>query len=414
MEDLKKVAAEIGLKAVEQVTPDKIIPAYLNQLELPEDTFLLAIGKAAWGMAKTAKDHFKEVISRGIVLTNYGNSQGRIPGLTIYQAGHPFPDDNSLKFTDLIIDSISSLTSNDHLLILLSGGGSALLEKPQKGLTLQEFNAVIRALLLAGCDIYELNTVRKHLSAVKGGRLAETTQASADILSLSDVMGDDLSIIASGPFSADPSSSNEVRQILEKYRIEITAALAEVISRETPFEIRQLNHKIIGNNRLLCEAAAKEAEKKGFRAYLYPAHLQGNAVEMGNQVGKICQQIKVHDLATMKPCAVIMGGETTVKVQGDGVGGRNLELLLAVAPAISGMSDIAVCALASDGIDGNSPAAGGIIDGKTFEKFRKAGEDLSIILENNDSYSLLQKFNAVLETGSTGTNVNDIVIILIG
>jgi glycerate 2-kinase len=413
LKELQDAAVKIATNAVKILDPGSLTQTALTNIDLPERIFLLAVGKAAWKMAKAAKDQLCKIVYDGIVLTNYGNNPGDITDLNVLTAGHPLPDVNSVKHTEFILDTLSRLTKEDHLLFLLSGGGSALLEKPLNRIKLNDLQRITENLLLAGATINELNVVRKHLSAVKGGRLAQQLSCNITTLILSDVMGDDSSIISSGPVSTDCSTSLQALQILDKYHIVTTPVILSAIAEETPVEVENVEITIIGNNKLLCETAAELAEKEGYHAYLYPLHLQGEAKDMGRMIGSIACKTRLNEEPVSPPCALILGGETTVRVTGSGVGGRNQELVLGAAQKIAGLKNIAVISLASDGVDGNSDAAGGVVDGETDKLVKAIGESIDSVLSRNNSYYLLNEINSMIKTGPTGNNLNDLTIILV-
>ncbi|KQC03665.1 MAG: hypothetical protein APR54_09275 [Candidatus Cloacimonas sp. SDB] len=413
MNSLKSTAKKIAVASINQLKPELLLKNIFKQIEFPDQVHLLAVGKAAWAMAKTAKEQLGNKIWNGSILTNYGNSSGNIEGLEIFEAGHPLPDDNSVKFTDKILKKISNLSPKDHLLMLISGGGSALLEKPLESVTLSDLRSITQKMLKSGADIDELNIVRKHLSAVKGGRFAKLVPCNITAYIISDVMGDDPATIASGPVSAHKNNPEKVLEILKKYDITLSENLKKAVNQATPGIIDNVEVTISGNNKLLCETAAKLAENEGFNSFLYPLHLKGEAKQMGEKIAAIARRIKLQNDPVSSPCAVIFGGETTVKVTGNGIGGRNQEMLLGAAAGIAGLQDIVILAIASDGIDGPTEAAGGIVDGYSQKRIEAGGRSLNQILAENDSFTALMKINSLIITGQTGTNVNDLAIILV-
>jgi len=413
LNSLKLTAKKIAVTAIEQLRPELLLQNAFPQKEFPDQIYLLAIGKAAWEMAKTAKDQLGDKIRDGIVLTNYGNSAGDITGLEVYEAGHPLPDENSIRFTDKILKNISKLTAEDHILMLISGGGSALLEKPLELVSLSDLRSITEKMLKSGADIDELNTVRKHLSAVKGGRFAKLVPCNITAFIISDVMGDDPATIASGPISAAKSNCGKALEILRKYDITLSENLKRALNQAVPEVIDNVELTISGNNKLLCETAARLAENEGFNSFLYPLHLKGEARKMGEKIAAIARKIKLQNDPVSPPCAVIFGGETTVKVKGNGIGGRNQEMLLGAAANIAGLQNTIILAIASDGIDGPTEAAGGIVDGYSQKYIEAMGRSLNQILAENDSLTALKKINSLIITGQTGTNVNDLAIILV-
>jgi len=413
LRSLRSRVLNIALRSIKKVNPKLLLNNILiNDVPL-EKVFLLAVGKAAWGMADTAKKRLGDRITDGIVLTNYGNSRGIIPGLEVYEAGHPLPDENSIKVTDLIVEKVLQLTDEDHIIFLLSGGGSSLFESPLEGVSLTDIRNITGKLLLSGADINELNIIRKHVSSVKGGRFAKIVPCKITAYILSDVIGDKLNSIASGPVTGDDSTSEQAEAILTKYEILVSKDIKRAIGCETPEKIDNTIYSIIGNNRLLCESAAVISGRSGFKPYMHPLLLSGEARIAGNVISRIAREVKLYNKPLSPPCAIIMGGETTVKVKGSGKGGRNQELLVAAAKGITDLDDVVILSIASDGIDGPTDAAGGIIDGSTYRKINSEGFRIEEVLAENNSYEALKACNSLILTDPTGTNVNDMVIILV-
>jgi hydroxypyruvate reductase len=378
----------------------------------------LAIGKAAWTMAQAAREALGDRIERGIVITKYGHSRGSIPGMEIIEAAHPVPDGNTLLGTEKALALAESLGAGDELLLLVSGGGSALFEKPLGGLSLSELGDINRQLLASGADIVEVNTIRKRLSAVKGGRFAlACAPARIFTVALSDVLGDRPDAIASGPAAADGSTAEEALGLVKKYCLNLSGRALECLALETPKQLDNVETEIIGSVRSLCASAALAAKELGYAPQILCADMNGEAREAGRLMAAIARQIDRGPFATgdfsfRRPCAIILGGETVVHLRGNGKGGRNQELALAAAEGIADIPNLAIFSVGSDGTDGPTDAAGGIVDGATLGDLAAQGLSIRDLLDNNDAYNGLKAVNGLVMTGPTGTNVNDVSVIL--
>ena len=395
--------------AIEASLPDPVVRAGLEKFRLPSGRLILvAIGKAAYTMAKCAKDILGDRVDAGIIITKYGHSGKDIDGIKICEAGHPIPDENGVRATEAALEMTSSLTKDDAVLFLVSGGGSALFESPM--CSLGELSALTESLLSSGADIEEINTVRKHVSKVKGGRFAEHVYpARIFSIILSDVIGDRIDAIASGPAVPDLSTSEEARAVLNKYKIKASKEILEALSYETPKSISGAEHFVGGSVTQLCLAAKEAAEKRGYKTEIISTEERGVARALGKRIAEIAAQ----KCYTDAPLAIIIGGETVVKVKGDGLGGRNQEIALTASFFIAGMNNIAIFSVASDGTDGPTEAAGGFVDGESFIKMEAVGAKPVSSLENNDSYTALKSIDGLIITGPTGTNVNDLSVALI-
>ncbi len=412
--ELKNTALEIIKNAIKSVLPDNAVKEELKKRSLPEKVYLVAIGKAAWRMAKAAHEILGRRIVKGIVITKYGHSEGEIEGIEIYEAGHPLPDENTLLATKKVLNMVDNLDEKDFVLFLVSGGGSALFELPLPGVELKDIMEISDALMKAGADIYELNTVRKHLSSVKGGRFAEKVYPAKILaLVLSDVLGDRLDMIASGPAYPDLTTSEDALSVLEKYNIKVDERIINAIKKETPKDVKNAKHIVVGNVVKVCEKAKELAENQGFNAEIFTTLLQGEAREAGKFISSIIKEIKEFQRPLKRPAAIIFGGETTVTVKGRGKGGRNQEMALSVAIEIAGMEGIVFASVGTDGTDGPTDAAGGIVDGMSVKIMKNNGVDTFKYLENNDSYNALKVCDGLVITGPTGTNVNDLSFALI-
>ena len=369
---------------------------------------LVSIGKAAWSMAQSACGLLGSRINEGIVITKYDHSQGDLQNVRIMEAGHPIPDANSFAATEEAIKMVSGLSAEDKVLFLISGGGSALFEKPL--INENELEPLTKQLLASGADIIEINTIRKRLSAVKGGKFAKLCEP-AQVISvvLSDIIGDPLDMIASGPAYPDSSTSEQATEIIRKYGITVSAEISELLKMETPSELNNVRTKITGSVTQLCFAAERTCRDLGYEPIVLSASLRCQAREAGSFLGSIAQYYN----STDKPLAFIAGGETVVQLKGKGKGGRNQELALSAADEISGLKNVAVFSIGSDGTDGPTDAAGGYVDTDTKKLLAQKGIDIFETLENNDAYHALKASGGLIITGPTGTNVNDLSVLLI-
>ena len=404
---LRQMAEQIMAQALAAVQPDAAVRSALEQAELSGRVYLVAIGKAAWQMANAASACLGERITKGVVVTKYGHIKGPIAHIRCFEGGHPVPDDGSCRGTQAALDLVQGLTAQDTVVFLLSGGGSALLEKPM--IPLKELQDITQQLLGCGADIVEINTIRKRLSAVKGGRFAMAC-APAQVLCvvLSDVLGDPLDMIASGPACADSSTCKDAENVVKKYGLHLSADALACLRKETPKQIDNVTTCITGSVRELCAAAADAAQALGYAPILLTDQLACQAREAGLFLSEIA---RTHQCPA-NPMAFIAGGETVVKIIGNGKGGRNQELALAAAPGISGCN-AAVFSVGSDGTDGPTDAAGGYVDGDTLAALLAAQIDPVDSLNQNDSYTALQAAEGLLFTGPTGTNVNDVAVVLV-
>lgn len=405
---LRQQADRIIEKSISAVLPDTAVCRALDGVSFPGRVILVAVGKAAWRMAKCANDLLGSCISGGIVITKYGHCLGPIGSLSCREAGHPVPDDNSFHATQEALEMVSGLGEKDTVLFLLSGGGSALFELPLiDPLELQNITA---SLLSSGADIVQINTIRKRLSRVKGGRFAQTC-APAKVFSivLSDIVGDPLDMIASGPACPDSSTCRQAREIADKYGLELSPEAEKWLNVETPKTLDNAITYITGSVRELCAAAAEAAEALGYEPHILTDALCCEAKNAGTYLAGIAKE----NTQNGKNLAFIAGGETVVKVTGTGKGGRNQELALAAAAGIQGLEGVCVFSVGSDGTDGPTDAAGGYADGRTAQILRENGVDIKAALDNNDAYHALQVCGGLIVTGPTGTNVNDVAVVLI-
>ena len=406
---LREDAEYIIDAALRSAMPDTAVKRALREFQTPKGKLVLvSAGKAAWQMAKTAADILGDKITCGAVVTKYDHVKHELPHLECYEAGHPVPDENSFKATERVIELVKDLGEEDAVVFLLSGGGSALFEKPL--VSGQELQDVTRQLLACGADIVEMNTIRKRLSAVKGGKFAQIC-APARVFSvvLSDIIGDPLDMIASGPAYPDASTSEEAVAIAEKYGLQLTGEMWELLKQETPKELTNVQTQITGSVRQLCKSAEETCRSLGYTPMVLSASLRCNARDAGSFLASIAQ----YYADTKESLAFICGGETVVRLTGKGKGGRNQEIALAAAEEIAGIPGAAVFSLGSDGTDGPTDAAGGYCDFETRQVLAEQGVSIPQVLQNNDAYHALEKCGGLLMTGPTGTNVNDVTVLLI-
>ena len=398
-------AKTICLKAIEECLPDKAVKKALATFPYGE-VYLVAVGKAAFAMAKAASETVK--IKKGIIITKYRHAKGRIENIKIYEAGHPLLDENGVKATEEVIRMCSDLSEDDTVLFLLSGGASSLFEKPL--ISLEELKNINDQMLKKGLNITEINTIRKKLSAVKGGRFANICYpAKVFGIILSDVLGDKLDVIGSGPSVKDESSGKDALKIIDDYEIEISEETRSIINSSKMADAGNAENTIIGSVRLLCENGAEEARKLGYKPLIITDHIDIEATKAGDL---LFEEAGKH-LDDKENVVLIMGGETIVHVKGHGLGGRNQELVFSQIRKIAGIDNLLLISVGSDGTDGPTDAAGGYVDGNSYHKLTEKGLDYEKILKDNDSYNGLKAIDGLIMTGPTGTNVNDISIALI-
>jgi glycerate 2-kinase len=453
--DLRAVASELRRAALAAVEPAAAVNRHVHRdgdilvvagrcydLTDYERVFVVAGGKAAVPMAAAIVGMLGDRLTAGVVVTKYGHvPEGQLQeiglrfsasNLKTIEAGHPVPDENSVRGAQAVADLARRAAERDLVMCLVSGGGSALLTLPVPGLTLAGLQALTDLLLRSGATIDEINTVRKHCSQIKGGNLASlAAPATVVTLALSDVVGDPLDVIASGPTVPDPTTVTQARAVLERYGLGgswpssgrrrsrlVQSGQDRVLLRETPkpadpvFE--RVQHVVVGSNRQAAAAAVEEARRLGFNALLLSTYIEGEAREVARVAAALAKGMRAHGDPLPPPACLVWGGETTVTVRGDGKGGRNQELALAAALALDGWPDVLLMALATDGTDGPTGAAGAVATGETVACARARGLDPQAALEANDSYSLFDALDDLIRIGPTGTNVNDLLFILVG
>lgn len=406
---LRSHADAIVSASIRAVQPDDAVRRALSGQHFRGRVLLVAAGKAAWKMAEVAYSCLGSRIEAGVVITKYGHAMGPIANFTCYEAGHPIPDNNSFIATRKAVEMVSNLSKEDTVLFLLSGGGSALFEIPL--VSCEVLQDITNQLLACGADITETNTIRKRLSAVKGGRFAQIcSPAQVFSIILSDILGDPLDMIASGPAVPDKSTCEQAIAIAEKYRLTLTDDVWKLLAKETPKKLNNVTTKVTGSVRELCTAAAQVCVELGYEPFILTDQLCCQAKEAGSFLSSV---LKTHAESRAK-LAFIAGGETVVHLTGNGKGGRNQELALSAAMGIAGIPGTAVFSVGSDGTDGPTDAAGGYVDYETMADLKSQGIDIYRILQNNDTYNALIKSGGLIFTGPTGTNVNDVAIALRG
>ena len=409
-EQLRADAEAIVRAAIEAVSPVRAVQKALQNRTFPGKVYLVAAGKAAWEMARAALEVLETPVAAGIVVTKYHHVKHPLPGILCREAGHPVPDENSFSAAAEVLEMTHGLAESDTVLFLLSGGASALFELPL--VSGEELQDITGQLLACGADITEINTIRKRLSAVKGGRFAlHCAPARVETIVLSDILGDPLDQIASGPTVADATSCAQAAAIAEKYRLRLSPAARACLEKETPKSLPNATAQIIGSVGQLCQAAAEACRQKGYRPLLLTDRLDCEAREAGRFLASIARTQAA--VCSGQKLALLAGGETVVHLRGKGLGGRNQELALAAAAGLDGLAGAAVISVGSDGTDGPTDAAGGYVDGDTLAALAAKGWNADAALADNDAYHALQAVDGLIITGPTGTNVNDIALVLL-
>jgi len=394
-----------------------------------ENIVVVGAGKASGGMAQAIEEIFRDRLTCGVVIIPRGIASNYVcKKIKLIEADHPVPTEKNIMAAEEIVSIIEKYSGENTLFIcLISGGGSALLTMPRRGLTIEDMQELTRLLLKCGADITEINTVRKHLSEVKGGLLAKKAYPSRVVsLIISDVVGDPVEYIASGPTAPDSSTFRDAVEILRRYNVwdKVSDKVKSILLKGCRGEISEtpkpgdpifakISNIIIASNKLSLEAMKKKCLALGLKPAILTSFLEGEARHVGRVLASIAKETALHGSLVKPPCALLAGGETTVTVKGSGRGGRNQELVLGFALAVSGFRKIAFASIGSDGIDGVTDAAGAICDGYTIERGEKLGLDPYIFLEDNNTYEYFKKLNDLIFTGPTGTNVNDLSVAVI-
>lgn len=404
--------------AIEAADPTRVIKNYLPPKPKGR-TIVIGAGKAAGSMARAVEEHLDGPIE-GLVVTRYGHSTD-CKRIDVVEAAHPVPDDAGKAAASRILDFAKGAGPDDLVLCLISGGASALLSLPAEGISFDDKQALNRKLLECGADITQMNTVRKHLSAIKGGRLAEAAHPAKVVsLLISDVPGDDPAVIGSGPTVADPSQFSDALDIVERFGIDGPQSIIDHLKAakdETPkpgdSRLAEAETHLIATPQASLEAAVAIALDNGIRPVVLGDSLEGEAREVAKVMAGIAQQARRHAQPAIPPCVLLSGGETTVTINGKGRGGRNSEFLLALAVHLNGTEGIYALAADTDGIDGSEDNAGAVISSDTLERALSKGMNAKSYLADNDGYSFFEKLGDLIETGPTLTNVNDFRAILI-
>ncbi|MBI3970985.1 MAG: glycerate kinase [Chloroflexi bacterium] len=385
---------------------------------------VVGAGKASGPMARAVEDVLGDRIDTGLVNVKYGYTD-ETHRIRLREAGHPLPDENGLAGTREIVELLAGAGKRDLVLCLISGGGSALLMLPEDGISLADFQVLTQVLLRSGATINQINTIRKHIERVKGGRLAQVA-APADVatLVLSDVVGNPLDFIASGPTVPDTTTFAGALDVLRQFDLEdkVPVSVVNWLRRGARGEVAETPKPgdplfstvatvVIGSNDIAAEAALAEAKRLGFDGLLLTTYLEGEAREMGKLAAALAKELVHRGKPLAPPACLILGGETTVTVRGQGKGGRNQEIALSAALAMAGIERALIVALATDGSDGPTDAAGGFADGRALERIEKAGLDARAALADNNSYEVLRTTGDLLVTGPTNTNVNDLLFV---
>lgn len=422
---LRKQALSIFKAALVAADPAKAVAAHLKRLNISRfrNIYVVGAGKAGASMAQAAERVLGRRITAGLVNVKDGHV-ARLRRIELNECGHPVPDDRGVDGARRIAAIASAAQKDDLVICLISGGGSALLPLPAVPVTLEEKQSVTRLLLACGADIHEINAVRKHISRIKGGQLARlAAPAAVESLLLSDVIGDDLDVIGSGPTAPDASTFGDAARILQKYGIarKVPASVRKRIDGgirgeipETPKPgdafFRRVRNSIVGSNRLALDKAARRARELGYRTLVLSTGIQGETREIARMHAAIAREVASSSQPVKPPACLITGGETTVTIKGDGLGGRNQEFVLAAAIDIAGLRNVVVFSAGTDGSDGPTDAAGAVADGNTFGRNPNARR----FLDENDSYRYFEALGDLVITGPTNTNVMDVRIVLIG
>ncbi|MEM0247279.1 MAG: glycerate kinase [Desulfurococcaceae archaeon] len=412
------VTSHLGVKGGELLVGNR-------RIDVKGSVHVVGFGKASRRMAEAVLNVLGDRVAGGVVV--HPGERGRVGPIEVLEGDHPLPGLNTLKSSQRLLEYLEHVSERDILLVLVSGGGSALFEIPEEGVTLEDVAWITRELMRRGVGIYELNTVRKRLSRVKGGKLLRYINASRVVsLIVSDVIGDRVDVVASGPTAPDETSFADAYSVLERSGLlgSLPRHVRELLERGVRGEVpdtpkpgdpcfSKVDNVVILSNQAVLEALSRVLSARGFNVLVLTSMLEGEAREVGRVLASIIRNVHKYGKPVPKPAAILAGGETVVTVRGSGIGGRNQELCLSLAMGISDLPDTVAACVATDGIDGVSPAAGALVDGKTVEKALTMGLNPINYLENNDSYTFFYRLGQVIVTGYTETNVNDLFISLI-
>ncbi len=430
----REILIKLINSAIESVDPSSAMRKWVKtegqklRIEGYEKVVVVGGGKACAAMAIALEQSLREQLTEGIVNIPQGTMPKTSPRkVKFVEASHPIPDEPGMAGSRRMLELIGGLGQRDLVICLISGGGSALMPLPAEGVTLSELQEVTQLLLKSGATIQEVNAVRKHLSAVKGGQLARAAYPARVVsLIISDVVGDRLDTIASGPTYPDSTTYSEALSVLEKYKLEekvppriITRLINGVkgVMPETPKVgeecFRNAYYKIIASNTDALAAGAEVGRAHGLNVHILTTTMQGEACEVGEYLSRVARELYETETPIPKPALLLLGGETTVTVKGEGIGGRNQELVLSTALGIAGLKTTTIVSFSTDGIDGPTDAAGAVADGFTIQRAEQLGLDPSCYLENNDSYHFFKELGDLLITGPTGTNVMDVTALIV-
>jgi glycerate 2-kinase len=413
---LRRDAHAIFRAALDAADAGNAVRKYLRRAPLHLDHFdriyLVAVGKAAVPMAAAVEDRLGRTLNGGIVVTKDGHGVNRLKHFQCFESGHPIPDKRGVMASEAIEQLCRQLNGRDLLICATSGGASALLPAPVAGLTLKDKQRTTNRLLRAGANIQELNTVRKHLSRLKGGRLAALAYPATIIsLLLSDVIGDDPGVIGSGLTAPDSSTLADAAAVMDKFGLRLPTSANETPKPGDPV-FQNVSNIIIGSNRLALSTASAEAKRRGYRTLILSTSMQGETREVALIHAQILKEIRSSGNPIKAPACILSGGETTVTVRGKGKGGRNQEFALAAAIEIAGLRDVLVLSGGTDGTDGPTDAAGAIATGTTLLRAEQCGLNALEHLNRNDSYPFFARLGDLIKTGPTGTNVMDVHVLL--
>jgi len=442
---LNRRAREIALDVIEHVLnsidPRRIIRSKVvltkDQLSIDGNIFdlntfkrifVIGGGKASGSMAEGLEEVLGDRIEEGLVIVPRGTeNRHRTSRIKVQGASHPVPDEDSVKAAEKLMELANKAEEDDLVLCLFSGGGSSLMALPREGVSLSDEQKVTELLLKSGAAINEINAVRKHLSCFKGGQLAKKLYPATVVsLLLSDVVADPLDVIASGPTAPDSTTFEDAISVLKRYRLwertpetirRVLYVGAEGSIPETPKggdpAFQRVHNIVVGNNRLACSASVKELQRKGLKTSFLTSFIEGEAREVGLMLGALAQEVAASGNPLQPPVGVVVGGETTVTVTGGGRGGRNQEIALGAALKIGGLDDVVIASISTDGVDGTTEAAGAMVDGRTIQRSKGLGLDAREYLKNNDSHTFFSKLgDCLIYTGPTGTNVNDLTLLI--
>ncbi len=400
-----------------------VLKVFGREFHIKGKVYVIAFGKAACPMAKAVEDVLGDLIAEGVAVTKYGYGE-ELRRIKVVEAGHPVPDRNSMLGAVEGVRIARKAGPDDIVIVLISGGGSALFVMPEDGISLEDKVRTNELLLKCGAKIYEINTVRKHISKVKGGKLAKIVRGTLVGLILSDVVGDPLEAIASGPTVKDPTTFADALRVLKVYgvwgkvpesvRRHIELGLTGDVEETLKEDLPNVHNFIVGSGAIACENAAKRARELGLNPHILTTTLEGEAKDVGLAIASVIEEVWRRDRPFRKPAALIAGGETTVTILGEaGAGGPNQELALSASRKLKGLAGAALLAVDTDGTDGPTDAAGGLVDSTTASRLKDAGMDIEEVLRRHYAYEALKAAGALLVTGPTRTNVNSLVIAVV-